>query len=144
MIASPVPSGYHTIMAYQVVEGADRLLEFIAHAFDGIESERIMRPDGTVGHAEVRIVDSVLMVSEASNEWPPMPAANYLYVADCDATYQRAIQAGGTSVCKPVTHFYGDRSAAVRGLAGDLWWIAARVEDLSAEELKRRAADAMK
>ena len=122
MIASPIPSGYHTITAYQVVKGADRLLEFVVSAFDAIESERMMRPDGTVGHAEVKIGDSVLMVSEASSEWPPMPAAMYLYVADCDATYQCAIEACGVSISSPATHFYGDRSAAVRGPVGDLWW----------------------
>lgn len=138
-----LPSGYHTITVYQLVKGADRLLEFIG-TVDGIESEGIMRSDGTVGHAKVKIGDSVLMVSEASNEWQPMPVAIYLYVADCDATYQCAIQAGGTSVSIPTTQFHGDRSAAVRGPVGDLWWIATRVEDASAEELKRRAATSMK
>src|ERR1700690_4188916 len=115
MIASPTPVGYHTVTVYQVVKDADQLLKFVVSAFDGTETERIMRPDGTVGHAEVKIGDSVLMVSEASNEWPPMPAAIYLYVADCDASYERAIKAGGTSVSSPATQFYGDRSAAIRG-----------------------------
>jgi uncharacterized glyoxalase superfamily protein PhnB len=119
------------------------LLAFGASAFDAIDSERMMRPDGTVGHAEARIRDSVLTVSEAPSEWPPMPAAMYLYVADCDARYQRAIESGGAAVSSSATHFHGDRSAAVRGPAGARWWTATRAEHRSAEELNRRGTESM-
>jgi len=114
-------------------------LEFVKTAFDAVEYERLTRSDGTVGHAEVRIADSVLMVGEAPGDRKAMPCAIDSYVADCDMTYRRALQAGGKSVSEPVTQFYGDRHAGVEGPCGDLWWIATRVENLSGDELRRRA-----
>lgn len=134
-----VPDGYHTINAYQVVHRAALLIAFAKQAFDAEQLECITRPDGTVGHAELRIGDSVLMITEASDEWAAMPATLYIYVPDCDAIYKRALLAGGESVSEPETQFYGDRHAAVRGPCHDLWWIATRIEALVPEELQRRA-----
>jgi uncharacterized glyoxalase superfamily protein PhnB len=103
-----------------------------------------MRPDGVVMHAEVRIGDSMVMLSDGGGEWKPMPAVLYLYVPDADATYRRALDAGATSVQEPTTQFYGDRHGGVRDPSGNVWWIATRVEDVSPEELQKRAAAYMR
>jgi uncharacterized glyoxalase superfamily protein PhnB len=96
-------------------------------------------PEGDVRHAEIQIGDSRVMLGEASDQWKPMPAMLYVYVEDTDAVYRRAIAAGGQSLREPTTEFYGDRSAGVQDPAGNLWWIATHVEDVSPEELTRRA-----
>ncbi|MEW6036780.1 MAG: VOC family protein [Pseudomonadota bacterium] len=138
-MAKAIPDGYHTVIPYLVVRGAAELIEFMKAAFDAKEWERIMRPDGTVGHAEMRVGDSVIMLSEARGEWQPMPGAIYLYVPDADAAYQRAIDAGATSISPPANQFYGDRHGGVRDASGNLWWIATHIEDVPADELKQRA-----
>lgn len=98
--------------------------------------------DGTIMHAEVRIGDSVVMMGESGGEFTPMPASIHLYVEDTDATYKRALRAGATSLREPADQFYGDRSAGVKDLAGNHWWIATHKEDVSPEELEKRAAAA--
>lgn len=141
----PVPDGYHTVTPYIIVQGAGQLIDFIKKAFDGNEAELISMPDGTIGHAEIRLGDSVIMVSDARGEdYKPMPTGIYLYVEDCDATYERALQAGATSLMKPMDRFYGDRSAGVKDQFGNQWWIATHTEDLSPQEYAKRKEDFMK
>lgn len=144
MAVKPIPDGYHTVTPYLVVEGAAKLLDFLDRAFGGKVTERVERPDGAIGHAEVRLGDSMLMLAEASAQWKPMPALIYLYVNDTDSTYQRALQAGATSVMEPANQFYGDRNGGVKDPFGNLWWIGTHVEDVSPEEMKRRAEAAKK
>jgi PhnB protein len=139
MPVRPVPEGYQSVIPYLIVDGADRLLDFIRQAFGAVEHERMARDDGSIGHAEVRIGDSVVMISDGRDPWKPMPAAIYLYVPDTDATYHRAIEAGAVSLMEPADQFYGDRNAGVRDPSGNIWWIGTRVEDISREELERRA-----
>lgn len=133
-----------SVTPYLVVQGAVRLIDFLKQAFEAQEIERLSRPDGAIGHAEARIGDSRGMMSEAGGAWQPMPCALYLYVNDVDATYKRALQAGAASTMEPMDQFYGDRSAGVRDPAGNQWWIATHKEDLSPEELAKRAQAAMK
>jgi PhnB protein len=139
MPVEPVPDGYHTVTPYLVVVNAAKLIDFLKRAFDGKETVCHTNPDGSIGHAEVRIGDSAIMMGEARGEWKAMPCAIYLYVPDTDAVYQRALQAGATSIMAPANQFYGDRHGGVKDPCGNLWWIATRVEDVSPEELKRRA-----
>jgi uncharacterized glyoxalase superfamily protein PhnB len=135
----PIPDGYHTVTPYLVVEGVDELIDFLKQAFDAVETERIPGPEGKVGHGEVRIGDSAVMMGEASGEWKAMPGMIYLYVNDTDATYKRALEAGATSVMEPADQFYGDRNAGVKDASGNMWWIATRKENVSPEELRKRA-----
>ena len=135
----PIPDGYHTVTPYLIVEGVAGLIDFLKQAFDAVETERVPGPDGKVGHGEVRIGDSVVMMGEASGDWKPMPGSIYLYVNDTDATYKRALDAGATSLMEPADQFYGDRNAGVKDASGNMWWIATRKENLSPEELRRRA-----
>jgi len=87
----------------------------------------------------VQIGDSVIMLAEARGEWKPMPGAIHLYVGDTDATYQRALQAGATSLMAPADQFHGDRMAGVKDPFGNVWWIVTHVEDVSPDELQKRA-----
>lgn len=135
-----IPDGYHSVTPYLVVEGVGKLLDFVKQAFDAKEVHPPMRrPDGSVMHAEMNVGGSIVMMGEPRGDLPPMPAALYVYVTDADAVYRRALQAGATSVMEPADQFYGDRSGGVKDPCGNLWWIATHKEDVSPEEMKRRA-----
>jgi len=138
MAVKPIPEGYHTITPYVAVQGADKLIDFLKQIFAATEIERMMQADGTVKHAEVRIGDSVMMISEARGECKPMPAAFYLYMSDVDAVYQRALAAGATSLMEPTNTFYGNRESGVTDQFGNYWWIATHIEEVSPEEMQKR------
>jgi PhnB protein len=140
MAVKPIPDGYHTVTPYLIVEGAAALIDFVKAAFGAEEIFRMPGKDGTVGHAEVRIGDSMIMLADAQAEHPARPTMLALYVKDVDATYQRAIAAGATSIREPADQFYGDRSGGVQDASGMHWWISTHIEDVAPEELARRAA----
>jgi len=144
MTVKPIPDGYHTVTPYLAVHGAAQLIDFLRQAFDAQERERHSMPDGSIMHAEVKIGDSVIMLSEAAGEWKPMPAMIHLYVNDCDAVYKKAIKAGATSVREPANQFYGDRSGGVRDACGNQWWISTHVEDVPPEEMQKRMEEHIK
>ena len=122
------PEGYPSISPYVMVQGGQRLIDFLAAAFGGIQLRRFDRSDGGVMHAEVRIDDSVIMLAEASEGWRAFPIWLHLYVPDVDATYRRAIQAGGMSVQEPQQKAGDpDRRGGVKDPAGNTWWIASQV-----------------
>ncbi len=138
MAVKSIPDGYHTVTPYLVVQGAATLIEFLSSAFEAKEIRRTLHPQGSIINAEVRIGDSVVMVSEARDEFKPMPSSIYLYVENTDATYKRALQAGGTSIMKPEDQFYGDRNAGIKDPSGNHWWIATHQEDISPELIEKR------
>jgi PhnB protein len=142
MAVKPIPAGHHSVTPYLVVREVAKLIDFVKQAFGAVEVHRMSRPDGSLGHAEVKVGDSMIMMGEAMGEWQPMPAALYLYVEDADAVYRRALAAGATSISEPANQFYGDRNAGVKDPCDNLWWIATRFEDLSTEEIARRASQA--
>jgi PhnB protein len=144
MAVKPIPAGYHSITPYLVAAGASKLIDFLKQAFDAKEVERMAAPDGTIRHAELKIGNSMLMMAEGSDKWKPMPCALYLYVTDVDTTYQRALAAGGTLLNEPTNQFYGDRSGGIKDPSGNTWWIGTHVEDVSREEMTRRAQAQMK
>jgi PhnB protein len=144
MATQHIPAGYHSVTPYLVVENAKQLIVFLEQAFGAEVAERMARADGSIGHAEVRIGDSVIMLSDARDQWKPLQSAVYLYVPDTDVVYRRALEAGATSVMEPADQFYGDRNAGVQDSAGNFWWIGTHQEDVSREELERRALAHMK
>jgi PhnB protein len=117
------------------------LTVILKQAFEAVEIRFTLHPEGSIMNAEVRIGDSVVMVSEARGEFKPMPSSIYLYVENTDATYKRALQAGGTSMMEPEDQFYGDRNAGVKDPTGNHWWIATHQEDVSPEEMEKRMKD---
>ena len=103
--AKSIPDGYHAVTPYITVQDAEKLIDFLKKAFDAKETVRMSMSDGTIAHAEVRIADSVIMLSGAIGEGhKPMPAGIHLYVEDCDAMYKRALEAGATSVMRADRH----------------------------------------
>lgn len=140
--AKPVPDGYHSVTPYLTVPGLAKTIEFLKQAF-GAETRGVMeRPGGAIGHAEVKIGDSIVMMGEPDPNGPyaPRPCNLYMYVPDVDAVYARAMEAGAKSLREPTDEFYGDRSSGVEDPSGNYWWIATHVEDVSLEEIGRRLA----
>jgi PhnB protein len=143
MAVKPIPEGYHSVTPY-MIGNASKVLDFVKAVFDAKETLRMPGPNGMIGHAEFRIGDSNLMISDGGAEWPAMPCSLYVYVPDVDEAYKRALAAGATSLKEPADQFYGDRSASVRDAAGNIWGIGTHVEDVPPDELGRRAKAAMK
>lgn len=138
MGVKPIPDGYHAVTPYSYIEGVDRLLKFVKQAFDATEILRVPRPDGSTMHAEVRIGGSAVMMGGPTGpaaQFGPIPSSIYLYVTNCDAVYQRALEAGGMSD-KEVQDisFNGERYGGVKDPVGNTWWIATHVKVVSIEE----------
>ena len=141
----PIPQGYHTVTPYLVVDGAEKIVSFMKEAFGAQPVfEPMMRPDGKIMHAEYKIGDSVVMISDASERAKATSAMLHLYVPNVDAVYQKALKAGATSVMEPANMFYGDRSGGVKDPAGNQWHIGTHIEDVAPGELKKRAVEFMK
>ena len=111
-----------------MVAGAQRVIDFLKQAFDATELRRYDMPDGSIMHVEVRIDDTVIMLADGGGAWPPFPAWMHVYVRDVDATYRRAVEAGGVSVQEPQQREGDpDRRGGVKDPAGNTWWIATQV-----------------
>ena len=144
----PIPDDYPQLVPYLCVDGASAAIDFYRAVFGAIERMRMPEPDGKLGHAEVEIGSAVIMLSD---EFPALgiraphtiggtPVTLSLYVEDVDKVFARAIDAGATAV-RPVTdQFYGDRMGSLTDPFGHVWHIATHVEDVSPEEMQRRAA----
>jgi PhnB protein len=141
----PIPPGYAAITPYLAIDGAARALAFYAEVFGARERMRLPAPGDRIGHAEIEIGGSVIMLADP---WPEgkfvAPQGDtasvtiHLYVEDADAVFARAIAAGATAVQRMETKFYGDRSGSLRDPFGHVWHVATRVEDVSPEEIGRR------
>lgn len=144
MAVKPIPEGFHTVTPYIVTTNAGGVLDFVMRAFDAKVHEKMTRDDGTVRHATIQIGDSMVMIADGTEKCTSQPVSIYLYVEDTDALYRRGLEAGGTSLMEPADQFYGDRNAGVQDVAGNSWWIATHVEDVSEDEMQQRAATWMK
>ena len=148
MGAKPVPEGYHTATPYLIIKGAAEAIDFYKKVFGAIEIMRFPTPQGCIGHAEIKIGSSHIMLAD---EYPEMdyvspktlggtPVSILLYVDDADAIFNRAVAAGSTVEQAVKDQFYGDRSGTLRDPFGHRWTIATHMEDVSVEEMQRRAA----
>jgi PhnB protein len=139
-----IPDGYHSVQAYLHVRGAAEAIEFYKKVFGATERMRMAQPDGRIGHAEIEIGDSCVMLSDEFPERQIFSPVHYggsgfsmmIYVANCDATYEQALAAGATSLRAPEDQFYGDRSAGVQDPFGFQWWLQTHIRDVSREELQ--------
>ena len=123
----PKPEGYSSVSPYLVVDGAQRVIDFLKQTFGATELRRFDKPDGSIMHAEVRIDDTVIMLADGGEAWPAFPAFIHVYVPDVDATYRRALAAGGVSVQEPQQRGDPDRRGGVKDPAGNTWWMATQV-----------------
>ena len=140
MKTNHIPAGYHTITPYLVVKNASTLIDFLKEVFDAKETERVKAPNGRIMHAELLIGDSKIMLGEAAENIITSPSTLYIYVPNTDAVYKKALAAGGKSIKEPDDQYYGDRNAGIQDIAGNKWWIATHIEDVSSEELKKRTS----
>jgi PhnB protein len=147
MAVKPIPEGYHTVTPYLTIRGAARAIEFYQRAFGAEELMRMPGPEGKIMHAELQIGDSRLMLSD---EFPEMggkspqalggsPGFLFLYVKDVDAAFQRAVGAGAQAKVPPADMFWGDRFGRLVDPFGHEWGLATHREDLTPEEIARRA-----
>lgn len=149
---NPIPGGYRRVTPTLVVDGAVKAMEFYAEVFGATERMRFPGPDGTIAHAEIEIGDSVVMVEDASpvmgTKAPPCagldgsPASLFVYVADVDATIDRAVRLGAILKRPTQDQFYGDRDGHIVDPFGHAWTIASHVEDVAPDELMGRMAGA--
>ncbi|MFN0028284.1 MAG: VOC family protein [Acidimicrobiales bacterium] len=151
MAVDPIPADYPRVSPYLSVDGAAAAIEFYGAVFGAIERVRMDAPDGKIGHAEVQIGDSVIMLSDT---FPGMgapsptalggsPVTLMVYVTDVDDVFSRALQAGAKEISPVENQFYGDRTAQFEDPFGHRWNVATHVEDVSPEEMQRRATAAM-
>ena len=127
MNSSYKPQGYTTVSPYLIVSGASGTIDFLTRVFGAVELRRFPDSTGKLMHAEVRIEDSVVMIADGIEGWPPVPSHVHVYVADVDETYRRALEAGATSVQEPVQKEDEDKRGGVKDSGGTTWWIATRV-----------------
>jgi PhnB protein len=143
---SPVPSGYHSVTPYLLIGGAGAAIDFYIKAFGAAEILRLTAPDGRIGHAEIRIGDSRVMLADEHPEMDflgPLSRGGttvsmLIYVDDVDAVFARAIAAGATELRPLCDQFYGDRSGAVTDPWGHVWSLASRIEEITPEEIQNR------
>src|SRR3954468_260517 len=147
----PIPEGYPQVIPYLAVDRASDAIDFYGEVFGATERMRMPGPDGKIGHAELEIGDSVIMLAD---EFPDMghrgpktlggtPVTISVYVDDVDDAFERAIQEGATSLRPVENQFYGDRAGQFEDPFGHRWSIATHVEDVPPEEMEKRAAEAM-
>lgn len=144
----PVPEGYHNVTPYLMIDGVADAIAFYVKAFGAEELHRMPMPNGKIAHAEVRIGDSRIMMSDEAPEMGPSgmgpkafggsPASLYVYLDDVDQAVDRAVQAGAKVLRETETHFYGDRVGTLQCPFGYIWHLSSHVEDVSPDELKRR------
>ncbi len=144
----PIPDGYRGATPYLTVKNAASAIEFYRRAFGATELFRIAAPDGKIGHAEIKIGEAVLMLSD---EYPEMnvlspetiggsPVTIHIYVEDVDAMAKRAMEAGAKEVRPVADQFYGDRGGKFTDPFGHHWWLGTHIEDVTPDEMKKRAA----
>ncbi len=144
---NPIPEGYHSVTPYLIIKNAADAIDFYKSAFGAIELFRMPQPDGKIGHAEIKIGDSPIMLAD---EFPEMkyvspqtlggsPVSLMIYVEDVDTVFKRAIDAGASEQKAVQDQFYGDRSGSLTDPFGHVWHIATHKEDVAPEEMERRA-----
>lgn len=151
MAVKPIPEGYRSLTPYLIVKGAAAAIDFYKHAFGATEIMRMADPHGRIGHAELKIGDSVLMLADehgsmgyrSPRSLGGSSVSILLYVADVDRVFGRAIEGGAKSLRALANQFYGDRSGTLEDPFGHVWTIATHVEDVAPDEMQRRAQEAM-
>lgn len=152
MAVKPIPDGYHSVTPYLIVGDGVRAIEFYKQAFGATELFRMDAPGNKIGHAEIKIGDSPVMLSDESPAWGGKspetlggtPVHLMIYVEDVDTVFNRALAAGGKETKALQDQFYGDRSGTLTDPFGHSWTVATHKEDVAPEEMQRRAAAAMR
>jgi PhnB protein len=139
-VAKHIPDGFAAVTPYLVVQDVKALMAFLTNAFGATVHEKVEMPGGGIGHADMVVYGSHIMMGQSGGHHPPTPAMLYLYVEDADAVHAQAVAAGGAAESPVRDQFYGDRAGSVKDANGNVWWIATHKEDLSPDEIGRRMA----
>jgi PhnB protein len=147
MTIKNIPDGYHSVTPYLSIKGAAQAIEFYKRAFSATELFRLVAPSGEIGHAEIKIGDSPIMLADPCEEGPfrnPQSLGGssvglHVYVEDVDTLFVQAVDAGAKAVRPLQDQFYGDRTGTVEDPFGHVWFLATHKEDLAPEEINRRA-----
>jgi PhnB protein len=148
MAVKPIPEGYHTVTPYLIIKGAAQAIDFYKKAFGARELLRLADPSGHVGHAEIQVGNSPIMLADEYADMGYRGPQAYggtsisilLYVENVDARFQQAVAAGATVLRPVVDQFYGDRSGTLKDPFGHVWTLATHTEDVPMEEIERRFA----
>jgi len=147
MTVKPIPDGYHSITPYLMIKGASEAIEFYKRAFGATEIFRLSHPNGQIGHAEIKIGDSSVMLADPCEQGAfrtpqslgGSSVALHVYVKDVDAQFAQAVSAGAKAVKPVFDQFYGDRTGTLQDPFGHIWFLATHKEDITPEEISRRA-----
>jgi PhnB protein len=142
-----IPDGYHSVQPYLYFKSTADAIAFYTKAFGATERLRMAGNDGRIGHAEIEIGDSCVMMADENPQWGALSVEHYggapmslmIYVEDCDAVYRKALAAGAKSLREPADQFYGDRMAGVADPFGFQWFIGTHIKDMSKEQLEQKA-----
>ncbi|MGW0993222.1 VOC family protein [Streptomyces sp. NPDC002520] len=143
------PEGYTTVAPWVVTDDTGAFLDFVTQAFGGEELARVATEDGLIGHAEIRVGDTVVLAFDRHAGWPTMPSLLRVFVVDADEAFSQAVAVGGEVVTSLVDDAFGQRGGRIKDPFGNIWWVVSRVEDVSEDEMWKRLqapvyADAMR
>lgn len=128
MASTHKPHGYTSVSPYLIVDGASATIEFLTKVLGAQELRRFPDSSGRLMHSEVRIDDTVVMIADSAEGWPPLQSHVHVYVPDVDATYRQALSAGATSVQEPVKKDDADKRGGFKDAGGTTWWVATKVD----------------
>ncbi|MFE2267120.1 VOC family protein [Streptomyces griseosporeus] len=135
------PEGYTTVAPWVVTDDTGAFLDFVTEVFEGEELGRVPTEDGAIGHGEIRVGDTVVLAFDRCEGWPALPSLLRVFVPDADAALARAVAAGGQVVTPVACDAFGMRGGRIKDPFGNVWWVVARVESVSEEEMWRRLGE---
>ena len=135
------PEGYTTVAPWVVTDDTGAFLDFVAEVFGGEELARVPTEDGSIGHGEIRVGDTVVLAFDRRADWPVMPSLLRVFVPDADASFSRAVEAGGKIVTSLMDSAFGQRGGRVKDPFGNIWWVTQHVEDVEEAEMWKRLQD---
>lgn len=135
------PAGYTTVAPWIVTDDTGALLDFITRAFAGSELGRVATEDGLIGHAEIRVGDTVLLAFDRHADWPAIPSLLRVFVTDADETFARALAAGGHVLTPLANDAFGMRGGRIKDPFGNIWWVSSAVEQVSEQDMWKRLQD---
>lgn len=138
---NPAPPDHSIVAPYLMVDNVEAQITFLQTVFDAEAGEALKDPQGIIQHGDVRIGDTNIMMGTSSERWPATRTMCYIFVADVDDTYKRALAAGATPVMEPDDRFYGHREGGVLDMHGNTWWIAQFLREVPMEEMERKLAE---
>lgn len=134
-------AGHTTVAPWIVTDDTGAFLDFVTQAFGGEELGRVATEDGLIGHAEIRVGDTVLLAFDRHADWPAMPSLLRVFVADADRTFSQAVEAGGRVVTALTDNAFGQRGGRIKDPFGNIWWVVSHVEDVSEDDMWQRLRD---